>query len=221
MFILELVSKPCDRNERMGKARHVSQSRGWCPLWTIVEPRQHQHMSRGLGVQPVKSPYCVPGQDRPLASGKPLKPTRCEFSLSGSQQLRCDLGTGCVRSLPQGYTEHTEKSSASRDFNFHPFSNSTHFPIPFTFISKAHLDLVYFILHFPSHRGFLLPHGASEAKQNFASPGRRTMSVSRSSASCPCLLQAFFSEVSIEQGAEHRCTSHDGTTTYFSFTFCF
>lgn len=193
-------------------------------MWTMVEPHQHQHMSRGLGVQPVKSPYCVPGQDRSLASGKPLKLTRCEFSLSGSQQLRHDPGTGHSH---RATLEHTEKSSASRDFSFHAFSNSTHFPftsqgIQFHLLSKAHLDLVYFILHFPSHRGFLLPHGTPQAKQDFASPGRRTMSVSSSSASCPCLLQIFFSAVSFEQWAEHSCTSHDGITTYFfSFTFCF
>lgn len=182
MFVLELVSKPCDRNERMGKARHVRQSRGWCCLWTMVVPQQQQHnRSSGLGVQPFKPPYSVPAQNRSLASGKPLKLIKCEFSCSGSQWLRHDPSTGCAWPLPQDCTEQAEKPSASRGFSFHPSqtqhifllhpkaSNSTYF----RFKGTSWSCILYPAFSQPWR--FLLPHGAPQAKQNFASPGRRTM----------------------------------------------
>lgn len=53
---------------------------------------------------------------------------------------------------------------------------------------------------FPTMHGFLFPHGAPQAKQNCASPGRKAMRVSSSSASCPCLLQTVFLKCDLNRG---------------------
>lgn len=143
----------------------------------------------------------MPGQDRSLASGKPLKLIKYEFSLSGSQRLRCDPSTGCVRPLPQGCTEHT----VSRDFSFHAFSNSTHFPFPsqgikFHLLSlQRHILILYTLSCFFPTSEFLLPMGLPKPNKLCFS-WEESPSVSSRSANCLCLLQTFFLKHHLNKG---------------------
>lgn len=203
MFVLEPLSKSCDRNERMGKVRHMWQS--WRCFWTSVILHHWQHSrSPGLGVQSARCPYPAPGQKRSLLLGKPHWAHKMWFFPLREQWLRCSPGTGSVLPPPPGCCSEQPEISSAPEVLVFPLFQTLHIaplhpvapnPIYFHFkaISRSYILYPVVFCFFFSQRctDFSLPMGLPKPNKTSVSPLRRAVSISRSSASCPCLLQFF------------------------------